>query len=297
MKRTVRLFVTDLDDTLYDWVGMWYASFSAMLRAISYKGHVSRGDLIEDFRTIFAKHGTCEYAFAIEELESLRRAHPSGDLTAIYSDAIEDYRRARRAALRLYPDVENTLTTVKESGALIVAYTESQAFYSESRLRKLGLDRLIHYLFSPPDHDLPAGLTPAQIRRYPASHYELELTETRSIHKGHVKPNPAVLRDILDEFKVHPSEVAYVGDKLFKDVAMAQRAGVHDVWAAYGESHSREEYELLKAVTHWSPAAVAKEQTATEDSVRPTFKLEHSFGELLEFFDFEPWNTKLTNAT
>jgi hypothetical protein len=72
-----------------------------------------------------------------------------------------------------------------------------------------------------------------------------------------------------------------------KDVAMAQDVGVLDVHAAYGVVQDREEYELLRRVSHWTQADVERErEIATAPHVTPTYVLEETFAELLELFDF-----------
>jgi hypothetical protein len=100
----------------------------------------------------------------------------SASLTQIFSGAIEAYRSQRRGHLILYPTVAETLLKIKGAGARIIGYTESLAFYSNYRVRRLGLDGVFDYIFSRKDHDIPASLSRDAIRRYPASHYEFRYT-------------------------------------------------------------------------------------------------------------------------
>jgi phosphoglycolate phosphatase len=74
-----------------------------------------------------------------------------------------------------------------------------------------------------------------------------------------------------------------------KDVAMAQRAHVHDVLARYGAAQRRSEYELLRDVTHWSADDVEREKAIAEGTtdIVPSCVLDHSFAELLQNFEFE----------
>ena len=73
----------------------------------------------------------------------------------------------------------------------------------------------------------------------------------------------------------------YVGDSLFKDVVMAQKAGVADVYAHYGKAHTKGEYELLRAVTHWPSEDVENEKKLTESDCHPTFTIDGGFSQLL----------------
>ena len=158
------VLITDLDNTLFDWVGIWHASFSAMLEELIAVSGVPREQLIREFKAIHQKHRTSEYAFSIEELPSLRKINPSDDLKVVYDSAIRRFRQERKRTLKLYPGVMDTLRLIKSRGSLIVGYTESMAFYSMFRVRRLQLDGVLDFLYSPQDHELPSDITPEQVR-------------------------------------------------------------------------------------------------------------------------------------
>lgn len=287
--KAINVVIMDLDDTLWDWVGIWHSSFKAMLDRLEQDSGIQREQLIKDFRSVFRKHGTTEYAFAIEELPSLQEKHKGQDLTLVYKGAIKKYRFARSAVLCTYPTVPETLETLRNKGVLLVGYTESMSFYTRYRLRKLGVDNALDYLYSPQDHALPENVDTRKIRRYPAEHYCLRGVVHRFTPADKLKPSPEVLRNILEDIGAHPDRVVYLGDKLHKDVAMAQKAGVIDVWAKYGESKDRPEYELLRKVTHWSDKVVQEEKNTSVEDIKPTFILRNYFSELLEYFEFAPF--------
>ena len=286
MKPRISTVITDLDNTLFDWVAVWHRSFKAMLDRLVEDSGLAQEVLEDEFKTIFRRHGTSEYAFAIEELPSLQRKHPGENLAQRYEPAIHAYNSARRASLSLYPTVLDTLEGLKDKGCLIVGYTESMAYYSGYRLRKLGLDRILDFLYSPPDHDLPGGLTRAEIRRYSPETYELRRTVSRHTPKGELKPNPKVLSEIIAGVGAVPEETIYIGDNLMKDIAMAKAARVTGVWAKYGIAQNRPEYELLRRVTHWTEKDVVREKKLTASEVGPDFELGTSFAEILQLFEF-----------
>jgi phosphoglycolate phosphatase len=285
----IDLVITDLDNTLYDWFELWYHPFSALLAALERKSGISREALIREVKQVHERHQTSEYAFLVQELPSLRELHPGEDVVKIYDDAIHEYRRIRKQHLRLYPGVLRTLEVLKRSGVLVVGYTESMSFYSASRVRALALDGFLDFLYSPEDHALPSGLARENIRMYPPERYRLLHTVHRHTPAGELKPNPAILLDIIREVGGSTGTSVYVGDSLVKDVLMAQEAGVTDVHAQYGTAHTREEYELLRAVTHWTAEQVERERAAGLRTVRPTFTLERSFQELLDLFELRPF--------
>lgn len=285
----VSVIITDLDNTLFDWVDIWFHSFSALVDRIERDSNIEREQLLNEIKAVHQRRGTSEYAFLIEEIPSLRSQHPNGDLLEIYQPAIDDFRAAREKHLKLYPAVSETLKKLKRKGVLIVGYTESMAFYSNYRIRKLGLDGLLDYIYSPPDHELPNNLTAEQIRKYPASHYTLKITEHRHTPPGEIKPNPDILASIIEDIGAKADQCLYVGDSLMKDIAMAQRAGVRDAYALYGKAQHLPAYELLRRVTHWPLEQVEQEKvTVQTGSVRPTCTLTSSFSEILAFFEFSP---------
>jgi len=77
-----------------------------------------------------------------------------------------------------------------------------------------------------------------------------------------------------------------------KDIVMAKHAKVTDVWAKYGLSQSREEYELLRKVTHWTSADVEREKRLRDEEVKPTHTLESGFSEIMALFEFDAFVPK-----
>ena len=278
MKKTISVVITDLDNTLFDWVNIWHASFRAMLDRLILDTGISEGVLVDDFKKIHEKYGTSEYAFSIEELSSLKAKYVGEDLATRFKGAIEDFRSARQLALRLYPGVLETLEGLKDRGCLLMGYTDSISFYSKYRLRNLGLDRVLDYLYSPPDHPLPNGRTP--------QHIDVRRTILRELPAGEVKPNPQVLRDIIRGVGASPTQTIYVGNSLMKDVLMAQRAKVEDVYAKYGNGYPESQYELLRRVTHWTADDVEREKQLRIENVNPSNVLHAKFGEFLDMFEF-----------
>ncbi len=283
------VLIVDLDNTLYDWVRIWHASFRVMLDEIVNLSQVPEGELIKHIRKIHQKAGTSEYSFLIEDLASYIAKNSREDFMQKMQPAIDVYRRERRNALYLYPTVRETLETIKRAGTRIVGFTDSLAFYSMYRLKRLNLDGTLDYLFSPPDHDFPAGVTKENVRSKDAEAYELAITTHRVFEHGIRKPDPRMLDAILSTIHADREQCVYVGDSLFKDVEMAQKAGILDVYAMYGYSQERPEYELLQAVSHWTDEDVARERELKTHHVNPTIVLESEMKEILKYISFVSW--------
>ncbi len=290
-RETKSVLITDVDNTLFNWVEIWYQPFRAMLDVLVHESGLSEEVLIPEIKKIHQKYGTSEYAFLIKEIPSLRKNDTDMDLASKYQNAIDAYREARRSVIKLYPTVWETLLNLKSKGCLLVAYTESMKYYTNYRIRKLNLDEIIDYIYSPPDHELPSD--PKEIRKYPEEHYEYKLTLHRELPPNELKPNPKVLLDIIDGIGATPSECIYVGDSLMKDVAMAQDARVTDVYVKYGAAQHTEAYDLLKKVTHWTDEQVEKEKEINEGrTVIPSYSID-SYADLLNLFNFVQFSESL----
>jgi phosphoglycolate phosphatase len=275
-----KLLITDVDNTLFDWQHFWFETFSALSeRAIEIAG-VDPARFYAECSVVHQKYGTSEYSQLLEELPCLHERFGSHVLEAM-APAIDAFRRARRQHLKLFPGVAEALETMRSNGIVVAAFTESLAFYSNYRFRKLGLDGLVDYLYSPPDHEMP--IEPTTIRKYPPDTYNLKQTIHHYTPRGELKPNPDILSSIVRDLGFENAETFYVGDNLLKDIFMAQQAGVNDVWAKYGAAQGRkEQYDLLKLVTHWTPEMVEREKAAmTSGAIEPLYTLDTSFAEIL----------------
>lgn len=281
----VSLFVTDLDNTLWDWFHAWNASFGALLNGLVAITGVPKDQLENEIRKVHQQRGTSEYSFLIHEVPSLLEFAGDRDPRQVFDEALHAQNSARLRETSLYDGVASTLESLQKAGVQIVAYTESQAYWTEWRIRKLGLDGVIHRLYSSPDHDFPEGITPDKIRYYPESEYGLKITDHRHVARGLTKPNGEILREIMDDYAVLPEEVLYIGDSVMKDVAMAQSLGVFDVHAKYGESHEQPAYEQLKRVSHWPDSDIANERDAAA-AVEPNYILTEGINEVFQHFRF-----------
>lgn len=282
----VKLLVTDLDNTLWDWFHAWYASFSAMLAKVSELSGIHEGQLEKEIQDVHRRRHTAEYSYLLNEVPSLVGAARGKPPLEVYDEAMHVLHSKRARATRLYDGVKNTLSNVRSRGVPVVAYTESIAYWTEWRIRRTGLDGLIDVLYSSPDHDLPDGISFEEIRTLPPEAYGLRETKHREVARGTIKPDSRILESIVADFGVRPREVVYVGDSLMKDVTMAQLVGVHDVLAAYGVVQDKQEYDLLRRVSHWSQADIEREKRLAEQAdVTPTYKISR-YSELLDLFDF-----------
>lgn len=282
LRGPARLLVTDLDDTVWNWFQTWHASFSSMVSELARLTGIPCESLLREIRAIHQHHGTSEYSHIAQEVPSIVD-HFDGDVDRLMTaldPAIHAYRKARKATLRLYPNVESTLHELKRSGVKVVAYSDSLQYYCAWRLARLGLDGVVDVLYCPPDHELPEGsmATPGGAERL------LAATELRSTPAGLHKPQPEILQAIISDEGFRVDQTVYIGDSGSNDIAMASAAGVTSVLASYKEI-TDDAYELLQAVSHWTEEKVQSERALDVEAV-PTFEATQGFAELLNFVDF-----------
>lgn len=286
-KPVVGLLILDLDNTVWEWFDAWHKSFTALLDELTKVTEIPVEQLKSEIRDVHQARGTTEYSWLLDELPSLAPLLAGKKASEVFDSVLHAQNSARKRETHLYPGVKSTLEHIRSHGVRIVAYTESLAYWTEWRMRQTELDGVIDFLYSSPDHDFPEGTTVDSVRTLPDEDYGLRYTVHRHVARGIAKPDPQVLKEIIDEHAVAGLAVVYVGDNLDKDIEMAQRVGVLDVHAEYGEAHRRPEYELIRDLTHWTTEAVEKESSQdARVKARPSYVLKDGLFELLGLFQF-----------
>ena len=275
----VRLFITDLDNTLYDWVSYFVPALYEMVEVASTTLNVPRERLLDELRAIHQRYGSTEHPFALLETPTVIERFPGATFSQLKEHlrpAFEVFRRRREQNLRLYPSVAETLQKICSLGTPILAYTEAAVYNVAHRMRVLDLWTYIEGLYAPEGHASVArdfGFTD------PADRIHL-------LPAGHRKPDPQILEAICQHAKVTAAETLYVGDSITRDVAMGREAGVQVAWAKYGK-HDPGQWDKLVRVTHWTAADIERENglRIRYADVRPDRCL-NDFKDLLDHFEF-----------
>ncbi len=284
MARQVDLLITDLDGTLYDWIGFYIPSFLALIRVVSELSEVPEDRLKESFKRINQKHRTSEYAFAIQELDVLPEASKGWSVEAIlrkYDPAIHAFRSERRKRLRLFDGVRDSLLRLRSAGVRLVAHSDSMMSYVSRRLRQLDIDEVFDAICAPQDHGLPAN-TESHVVRRAASSQVLSRVRELAYSPALRKPDPDTLAPVVQAFEVPRERIAYVGDSLSRDMLLAARCNLRGVWARYGSHPNNLDAELLQ-ITYWTPDEVSNENRLLQEAsvVSPPTVI-RSFSEILE---------------
>jgi FMN phosphatase YigB (HAD superfamily) len=276
----MKLLITDLDNTLYDWVTYFANSFSAMVKDLAVTLDVEEETLLDEFKAVHQHYGNSEHPFAMFELPSVRRRFPNssrGDLLYELESPLAAFRASREKHLRLYEGVHDTLKAIEKEGTIIVAHTEAVAIHAYYRLMRLDILKFFKHIYA-----LEGFVEP-----HPNPSRAVELTPPpgliKNIQRSERKPNPELLQDICRREGIRVSDACYVGDSLSRDVSMAKTAGVTSVWARYGTRYEPSLWGILVRVTHWTDADVAREAALRNlySDIQPDYTIER-FTDLLD---------------
>lgn len=288
--KNVRLLITDLDDTIWDWLSMWHNSFKPYFERIKTECGIKESDLISDFKNLHRKYHTSEVSYAYKELRHLAPVHFNKfeHNETNPKNILREYYGNKNANLDMYMGVLETLQSIKAKGTRIIGFTESNIFYTKYRIKMLELDGIFDVIYSPEAHDVPETVTPY----YDKSYWQLEKTTLVELDHKFKKPNKAILQKILLDNKINIDEAIYIGDKLDRDIYMANQLSLTSVHAAYGHIIDTDAYELLKKVTHWTDEEVKREIEFKDGmkgiSIQPTYSISN-YSELLSLINFSTY--------
>lgn len=198
----IKGLIFDLDNTLVDFMAMKESAVDAAVSAMIDAGlkmdrNVARQKIFDIYRevgiedqTVFDKFLTREFGY----IDS--RIHAAG---------IVGYRRAREAALVLYPHVYITLIGLIKRGLKLAVVTDAPKLQAWLRLCQLNL----HHLF------------------------DVVVTFEDTYKR---KPDPAPFKITLEKLNIKPEEGMMVGDWAERDIIGAKVIGMKTVFARYGDT-------------------------------------------------------------
>lgn len=275
----MKLLVTDLDNTLYDWVGFYAPAFDAMADALVDHLRVPKDQLLDEFQAVHQGYANSEQPFAVLELPSVQERYPElsrAERAAELDSVLHAFNSARRKHLELYPGVADTLRSLRSRGIVVVGHTEAIVENAYYRLSRLGIAGYFNGLYAlqgvSVEHPEPARA--AAVKPPPGLVHVLSPEER--------KPNPRLLLNICRDEHVDARDCWYVGDSLTRDIAMATQAGCVAVWARYGTDVDPAAWQKLVRITHWTKETVARDEELRRaaERIEPDYTID-SFGELL----------------
>ncbi len=278
MKQTAIL--TDLDNTIYNWVDFFAPSFRAMVHAVAKKLDLNEDVIIEDFKDVYSAYRTLEYSFSVQQLRLCRdmSVEQVANLVRIAKGA---FSRVRQKNLRPYPDVEETLAWAVRQGILIIAVTNAPFFQSQRRLVQLRCDKYFYGLAAWEGHDVPDSPWTKEIKQNSVAgkYQSKKIQRIWKLKEQELKPSPAGYLRIMKDLNLSPENIYVVGDSIQKDLAPAIQIGAKGVWARYGKRFDERNFQTLLTITHWDEAKI--KSVYESESVKPTFIID-AFSRLKE---------------
>ncbi|MEN9836188.1 MAG: hypothetical protein RL011_2381 [Pseudomonadota bacterium] len=297
-----RLFVTDIDNTLFDWVGYYVAAIGALIAKVESIIGVPRDLLCREVRDVFTAHASIEYPFLVQELPSVM-AHYGDDIDRMLREAVEPARAAFLAAgqhrLKPYGDVIETLTELRRQypGLPCAALTDAPRYVAMWKLNKLGLLPYFDAVYGLPDPRLPTHKAlgrvkvDSEILLKHLSHHSFDFAgRIRILPDEYEKPGHRGLKTVLMDYDLDEANaeerrrVVWIGDNRRKDVALGKRLGVYTMWASYGKP----DHADLEALAEFSPLINIEKnaELPTEAGATPAPDVVlNKFGEMLGFME------------
>lgn len=232
-----KLLITDLDDTLYDWIGFFIPAFYAMLDKLSEITSIDRERLIYEYKKIHQKFGSVEYPFATLELPSIKKKYSGlspNEVKTLIDEAFYCFNSVRKKELKLYDGVLDTIKFLSDKGITIIGYTESAQENGLYRLNKLNISKYFKHVYSSK-----------------SDYINENIVDEKAKYVYVKKPNKDVLLSICKTENCAVQEAVYIGDSLTKDIYMAKKAGIASVWADYPKKKNNY-YDLLVNITSWT---------------------------------------------
>ncbi|OPX18656.1 hypothetical protein BXT86_00090 [candidate division WOR-3 bacterium 4484_100] len=210
----IRAIIFDLDNTLVDFMAMKEAAIEAAVLAMIDAGlKLSKEEAKKKIYRIYEEEGIEDQKvfdkFLNKEFGTIDyRIHAAG---------IIGYRRAREAALVLYPHTHLVLMELLKRGIKLAVVSDAPRLQAWLRLCQLNL----HHIF------------------------DVVITFEDTFKR---KPDPEPFKLALQRLQVKPQEAMMVGDWAERDIVGAKLLGMQTVFARYGDrfgtKNSGADYEI-----------------------------------------------------
>ena len=264
-----KLIITDLDDTLYDWIGFFIPAFYALVDELVSITGIDKTVLLSEYKERHQYYGSVEYPFVTLSLPSIKKKYNSlseNELKLTLNEAFHKFNSIRKRKLTLFDGVEETLKALSEQGISIVGYTESQPENGFYRLKRLGVSQYFNKVYmSTTKYKTPFPLDET-----------IKTVDTK-------KPDKELLIKICRSEGFTEDETIYIGDSLTKDIYMANSAGITSVLVKY-EKEPNDYYQKLVEITSWTDEDFEREAKLKKEcqkkNIHPNFVI-NKFSDLL----------------
>jgi len=244
------LIITDIDNTLFNWVDYFAPAFRAMVHVLHDATSVAETQLTQEFRAIFQNYGTLEYSFVLQRLPSLA-CLPADDLDALIARVAIAFGRSRNKRMQPYPGVTTTLRWAVSQGIPVVAVSNAPIYFAITKLRRLGLIQYVHAIAAWEGPPIPVD--DARARRYTALPRVRTSLVVIPVPADQRKPSTAMYELVLRQFGRSPSGAWSIGDSFHGDMLPSLALGVNPLWARYGLAFDENNLATVRQLTPGGP--------------------------------------------
>ncbi len=204
-RRNIDTVIFDLDNTLTDFMLAKENSINAAVDAMIDAGlPVSQQEATERIFAIYKDVGIeHQRVFNLFLEQTIGRVDDR-----ILAAAVVAYRRARGGSLVPYPHAKFVLNRLLKQGYKLAVVSDAPRFEAWLRLNYLGLQHT----------------------------FDLVLTHDDT---GFHKPDPRPFLMALEQLNAQPERTVLIGDWRERDILGGQKAGLHTVYARYGDKYSQ----------------------------------------------------------
>lgn len=286
----IKLVVTDIDNTLFDWVAYYGNAFPISLRYVADQTGIDYDLLLSESRDIFTQH-SIEYPFLVQSLPSVIRGRSRRQILELASNAREVFKSSALPYLIPYVGVETTLASLKKKGIPIVALTDAPRYVAMWKLNKLGILHYFDAIYGLEDPKLPVSTDSEKVlvdeelllKHLRQTNFNFQ-GRVRTLPDDYEKPGTKGFKTILMEFDLDKSELSrqimWIGDNLKKDVELGSQLGVVTAWAKYGAAN-----EGLQQLLQFSPLENIRKNASIEDSMSAPDIVLSEFSDILSYLE------------
>jgi len=203
--RLIQAVVFELDNTLTDFMKAKEDAIRAAAEAMIDAGlTLGRQEATDHIFRIYKKRGIEHQRIFNLFLEEV---HGQSD-DRILAAAVIAYRRARDSSLICYPHARLVINRLLKAGYKLAVVSDAPRFEAWLRLTALGLQHSFDVVLT---HD----------------------------DTGAHKPDPKPFRMALEQLEVRADQAVVIGDWKERDILGGRNAGLHTVYARYGDQYSQ----------------------------------------------------------
>jgi FMN phosphatase YigB (HAD superfamily) len=271
-RRTRSVLITDLDNTLYDFVSYYEAGLAAVIEELTSELRLARQEAIDQLREVFRLRGTIEYSFAIEDIREVRSL-PDSLRAEFVRHAVAAFWISAAQALQPYRTVVETLAHLHQQDVAIIAYTDAPMHEAMRRLHHLGCDTYLTGIVAQRGVRRGRRRSMLLLRELPG-----HATPSRSasivwrIGPDELKPNQQAYERIAAHLSFGASDIVVIGDSVPRDLIPALELGFTGVWARYGRRDRRSEGLLQSLVPSILPEARGAPEIPASLPIADTFQ-------------------------